>query len=86
MDNLPLIAGTTPLRVVPELESWIVEALRAGPEDPIWHVKGMSVVDHVDDYADVPALHLTGWYDSWTRQVAMNYEASRPPRNRPSGL
>ena len=27
------------------------------------------------DYADVPVLHITGWYDSWTRQVTMNYEA-----------
>ena len=35
----------------------------------------MSVVDHVADYADVPVLHVTGWYDSWTRQVTMNYEA-----------
>ena len=47
----------------------------AGPKSPFWHIKGMSVVDHVGDYADVPVLHITGWYDSWTRQVTMNYEA-----------
>lgn len=35
-------------------------------------VKGMSVVDHVAFYADVLALHVTGWHDSWTRQVTMN--------------
>lgn len=74
-DALPLFPGTSPLRVVPQLESWIVKALRSGPEDPMWHVKGMSVVDHINDYADVTVLHITGWYDSWTRQVAMNYEA-----------
>ena len=43
--------------------------MRSGPESPFWHIKGMSVVDHVADYADVPVLHITGWYDSWTRQV-----------------
>ena len=86
VDQLPLMAGTSPLRVVPELESWIVEALRAGPEDPVWHVKGMSVVDHVDDYADVPILHITGWYDSWTRQVAMNYEALSAAKKSPQRL
>ena len=57
----------------------------SGPESPFWHIKGMSVVDHVSDYADVPVLHITGWYDSWTRQVSMNYQASRKRRNRPSG-
>ena len=49
--------------------------MRSGPESPFWKAKGMSVVDHVADYADVPVLHVTGWYDSWTRQVALNYEA-----------
>ena len=74
-DSLPIRPGTTPLRVVPEYEAWLVEAMRSGPESPFWHKKGMSVVDHIADYADVPVLHITGWYDSWARQVTMNYEA-----------
>ena len=74
-DSLPVRPGDTPLRVVPEYEAWLVEAMSSGPEAPFWHMKGMSVVDHIKDYADVPVLHVTGWYDSWTRQVTMNYEA-----------
>ena len=85
VDSLPVRPGTTPLRVVPEYEAWLVEAMRSGPESPFWHVKGMSVVDHVSDYADVPVLHITGWYDSWARQVTMNYDALSRARNRPSG-
>src|SRR5690606_24347598 len=85
-DHLPLFAGNSPLRVVPELETWIVEALRRGPEDPMCHAKGMSVVDHVADYADVPVLHITGWYDSWTRQVAMTYEALSAAKRSPQRL
>jgi putative CocE/NonD family hydrolase len=75
VDSLPVRPGNTPLRVLPEYESWLVEAMRSGPESPFWKIKGMSVVDHVAEYADVPVLHITGWYDSWTRQVSMNYEA-----------
>ena len=75
VDSLPIRPGTSPLRVVPEYESWLVEAMRSGPEAPFWHIKGMSVVDHVGDYADVPVVHITGWYDSWARQVTMNYVA-----------
>ncbi|QEH37541.1 Cocaine esterase [Aquisphaera giovannonii] len=78
---LPVRPGTTPLRLVPEYEAWLVAALRSGPESPFWHVKGMSVVDHVKDYADIPVLHVTGWYDSWTRQVTMNYQALAPAKS-----
>lgn len=73
--NLPVRPGNTPLRAVPEYEAWIVEAMRSGPESPFWKIKGMSVVDHLEDYKDVPVLHITGWYDSWTRSVSMNYQA-----------
>jgi len=86
VDSLPFRAGTTPLRIVPEYESWLVEALRKGPEDPFWKIKGMSVVDHVEDYADIPVLHITGWYDSWTRQVSMNYEALSKAKRSPQRL
>ncbi len=86
VDQLPLRAGTTPLRVVPEYEGWLVEALRSGPETPFWKIKGMSVVDHVTDYADVPVHHVTGWYDSWTRQVTLNYEALSKVKRSPQHL
>jgi putative CocE/NonD family hydrolase len=86
VDSLPVRTGTTPLKVVPEYESWLVEAMRSGPESPFWHKKGMSVVDHVSDYADVPVLHITGWYDSWARQVTMNYQALSKAKHSPQRL
>jgi putative CocE/NonD family hydrolase len=86
VDSLPFRAGTTPLKVVPEYESWLVQALRSGPESPFWKIKGMSVVDHVNEYADVPVLHITGWYDSWTRQVCMSYEALSKAKKSPQRL
>jgi putative CocE/NonD family hydrolase len=85
-DSLPVRTGKTPLRVVPEYEAWLVEAMRSGPEAPFWHKKGMSVVDHIKAYADVPVLHITGWYDSWTRQVTMNYEALSKAKRSPQHL
>ena len=84
--DLPIRFGTTPLRVVPEYEAWLIEAMRSGPESPFWHKKGISVVDHVGDYADVPVLHVTGWYDSWARQVSMNYDALSHAKRSPQRL
>ncbi len=86
LDELPILPGTTPLRVVPEYEAWLIEAMRSGPESPVWKIKGMSVVDHIKDYADVPVLHVTGWYDSWTRQVTMNYENLSNSKHAPQRL
>ena len=40
VDNLPVRPGTTPLKVVPEYEAWLVEAMRSGPESPFWKVEG----------------------------------------------
>lgn len=86
VDNLPFRRGNTPLRVLPEYEAWLHEALRSGPESGFWKIKGMSVIDHVKEYADVPVLHLTGWYDSWTRQVTMNYQALADAKSSPQRL
>jgi putative CocE/NonD family hydrolase len=86
IDNLPLRPGTSPLKVVPEYEAWLVEAMRSGPESPFWKIKGMSVVDHIEEYADVPVMHVTGWYDSWARQVTMNYEALSKAKRSPQRL
>jgi putative CocE/NonD family hydrolase len=85
-DSLPLRKGNSPLRVVPEYEAWIIEAMKSGPESPFWKIKGMSVVDHVAEYADVPVLHITGWYDSWARQVPMNYMALSKAKTSPQRL
>ena len=56
VDSLPVRPGTTPLRVVPEYEAWLVEAMKSGPESPFWHIKGMSVVDHVERLCRRPGL------------------------------
>jgi putative CocE/NonD family hydrolase len=85
-DSLPIRPGTSPLKVAPEYEAWLVEAMQSGPESPFWKIKGMDVVDHVNEYADVPVMHVTGWYDSWTRQVTMNYEALSQAKKAPQRL
>jgi len=71
---LPLHSGTTALKFAPDYEAWLVEAMRHGDNDAFWADMGASVVDHLKEYQDVPAYHVTGWYDSWGSQVAnMNY-------------
>ena len=68
--NLPLRAGTTPLKFAPDYESWLIDALGHGAYDRYWKDCGSSVVDHLAEYKDIPVYHVTGWYDSWGTPVA----------------
>jgi putative CocE/NonD family hydrolase len=68
--GLPLRPGTTPLKFAPDYEAWLIEAMSHGDYDEFWKNSGSSVVDHLEEYADVPEYHTTGWYDSWGTPVA----------------
>jgi hypothetical protein len=71
---MPLRRGTTPLKLNPEYESWLVEAMSHGDYDDYWKSSGADVVEHRAEYKDIPVYHLGGWYDSWGTQVAnLNY-------------
>jgi putative CocE/NonD family hydrolase len=80
---LPLRPGTTPLKFASDYEAWLLEAMRHGDNDSFWKDMGSSVIDHVDQYKDIPVYHVTGWYDSWGSQVAnMNFvELSRAKKS-----
>ncbi len=68
--SLPLRPGTTPLKLAPDYEAWLIEAMSHGDYDQFWKDHGSSVVDHLAEYKDVPEYHTTGWYDSWGTPVA----------------
>ena len=69
--NLPLRRGTTPLKLIPEYEDWLVEALAHGANDDFW--KQNNIIDYADRYKDIPLYLVGGWYDSWAGNTAANY-------------
>jgi uncharacterized protein len=71
--NLPLRRGTTPLKLIPEYEDWLVEAMRHGANDEFWAQN--NILDHVDRYRDMPVYLVGGWYDSWASNTTANYRA-----------
>jgi hypothetical protein len=84
--RLPVRPGTTPLKHVPDAEAWLIHVMRHGDNDEYWKQPGLSVVDNVDRYADVPVYHVTGWYDSWCRQNVMNWQALSKAKKSPQRL
>lgn len=68
--KLPLRPGITPLRFARDYETWLIEAMGHGANDSFWTDMGLGVVEHIREYKDVPAYHVTGTYDSWAASVA----------------
>ena len=71
--QLPLLPGATPLRLLPNYESWLVESMTHSDYDSYWKQAGYNVEEHYAEHADVPVYHETAWYDSWTRSSIDNY-------------
>ena len=69
---LPIRPGSTPLRLAPEYETWLVEAMRHGANDEFW--KQNDIVDYGDHYQDMPVYLVGGWYDSWGGNTSVNYQ------------
>ncbi len=71
--QLPLRRGTTPLKLAPEYEDWLVEAMSHGANDDFW--KQNNILDHAEQYPDIPLYLVGGWYDSWDSNTAATYTA-----------
>jgi uncharacterized protein len=80
---LPLRKGTTPLKLAPEYEDWLVYAMGHGENDQAWKRPGFDVVDEMNRYADVPVYLIGGWYDSWALQTTMTYMALAKSKHGP---
>jgi len=70
---LPLRKGMTPLRLAPEFEDWLVEAMNHGANDSFWVQN--NIVDYPEKYQDIPVYLVGGWYDSWAGNTTANYAA-----------
>ncbi len=71
--NLPTRRGMTPLRLSPEYEDWLINALEHGANDDFW--KQNNIVDYPEKYQDIPVYLVSGWYDSWGGNNTANYMA-----------
>src|SRR5262245_29244468 len=70
---LPIRRGTTPLRLAPDLEDWLVNAMEHGANDSFWDQN--NILDFPDRYQDIPVYFVGGWYDSWAGNTTASYRA-----------
>lgn len=73
LNHLPLRPGTTPLKLAPEYESWLTEAMQHGANDAFWAQN--NILENAARYQDIPVYLVGGWYDSWAGNTTANFAA-----------
>lgn len=82
---LPFRRGTTPLKLAPEFEDWLIEAMRHGANEDFWAQN--NIIDYAAKYQDIPVYLVGGWYDSWASNTTASYRAlSQAGRTQPTYL
>jgi len=73
LKNMPTRRGMTPLKLSPEYEDWLVEAMQRGANDEFWEQN--NIIDFPERYKDIPVYLVSGWYDSWAGNNTANFTA-----------
>lgn len=78
--------GRSPLAAAPEYEDYLFEQWSHGRFDDFWRQTGIYAEGSYDRYAAVPTVHLSGWYDPYSRTAMENYEGLRRSARAPTRL
>jgi len=65
--------GLSPLSIAPNFESYIFDMLTHGDYDEYWKQGDVNWSEHYAETLDIPMVHISGWYDSYTAGAIGNY-------------
>lgn len=84
--RLPLRKGQSPLASVPEYEAYFLDEWINEERGPFWDRISLAWKPYYAKTADVPMLHLGGWYDIFLRGTLDNYLGLRAGKRGPVHL
>lgn len=84
--RMPWRRGHSPIRWVPEYEDYLFEQWTAGTFGDYWKKAGIYAAGFYDDFADVPMVHMSSWYDPYPRTATENYVGLSRRKNGPVRL
>jgi putative CocE/NonD family hydrolase len=73
--RMPWKRGHSPVQWAPEYEAYLLEQWTHGAFDGYWRQAGIYAEGFYDQFADVPMVHMSSWYDPYTRTACDNYAA-----------
>jgi predicted acyl esterase len=65
--------GLTPLALAPNFEEYIFDIMTHGNYDDYWRQPDVNWSIAMEQTADIPMMHISGWYDSYTMGTIANY-------------
>jgi len=71
--RMPWRKGQSPVSAAPDYEDYLLEQWSHGIFDDFWKRPGIFAEGYYERYADVPIVHLSGWYDPYARTATENY-------------
>lgn len=71
--RLPWKQGHSPVKWIPEYEDYLFDQWTHGIFDDYWKQVGIYAAGFYGEYAAVPAVHMSSWYDPYPRTATENY-------------
>jgi uncharacterized protein len=71
--RMPWRKGDSPISAAPDYEDYLFEQWSHGVFDDYWKRPGIYAEGFYGCFADVPIVHLSGWYDPYARTAMENY-------------
>lgn len=82
----PFRRGLNPLSVDPQYEGWYLDFFERADYDTFWKDPMLAWNEHYPQTADVPMLHVGGWYDIFLAGTFENFSALRRLKRAPQRL
>lgn len=82
----PFRKGLNPLSIAPNFEDYILEEATHSDYDDYWREMGINWVEYYPQTADVPMVHVGGWYDIFLRGTIQNYQELQALQSTPKWL
>ena len=83
MKRYPFVRGSSPLSVVQEYESYIFDQAENADYNAYWKQIGLNTEEYLNEFADVPTLFLSGWYDIYCRSTIDFFTHLAPMKKSP---
>jgi putative CocE/NonD family hydrolase len=69
----PMPRGLNPLSIEPTYEGWYLDFFEHADYDAFWKDRMVNWSEHYDETADIPMLHVGGWYDIFLAGTFQNF-------------
>ena len=84
--RLPWKKGHSPLQWTPDYEDYLLDIWARETFDDYWKQVGLCAEEYYDVFSDVPQVHMSAWYDPYSRTATDNYVALSGSKKGPVSL